>query len=209
LAEDIIKIIECGEKLVDLSLVCPHLIINLGTDTDGQTRNAYLRETVAKMVCKAKSYLPKGMTFIIGDAWRSKKIQERQINYFQEMFRKKHPDWNESRVIAEASNYIAPAHGTLASGHMTGGAVDLRLWRNGRKMPMKSRKLTYQENALSDQPKLPEYLKKNRKIMFDALTRAGLSNYPLEFWHWSYGDIQWAKRNKKTIAMYGTLEEIA
>ncbi|MBI3671473.1 dipeptidase, partial [Candidatus Azambacteria bacterium] len=44
---------------------------------------------------------------------------------------------------------------------------------------------------------------KNREIMFKVLRGAGLSNYPKEFWHWSYGDVWWAKRNKKKIAIYG------
>lgn len=91
---------------------------------------------------------------------------------------------------------------------MTGAAVDLRLMKNGRKMPMKSKKLSYQENAQSVQPKLPKYIQRNRQIMFRALKKAGLTNYSQEYWHWSYGDIQWAKRNKKKKAFYGVVKSI-
>ena len=52
-------------------------------------------------------------------------------------------------------------------------------------------------------------LQRNRRIMFDALTTAGFSNAPNEFWHWSYGDIQWAKRSKKKTAIYGVIERPA
>lgn len=41
--------------------------------------------------------------------------------------------------------------------------------------------------------------------MFDALANAGLSNYPKEYWHWSYGDIQWAKRAGEKTAIYGVI----
>jgi D-alanyl-D-alanine dipeptidase len=68
--------------------------------------------------------------------------------------------------------------------------------------------LTYQENAKSNQTKLPKYIKKNRKIMFDALTKAGMSNYPKEYWHWSYGDLWWAERNQKEYAIYGPIYKI-
>jgi len=203
-----IKTVESGEPLVDLAEYCPGLIIDIGVDPSGRKRKAYLRKTVAEMICRAKSYLPDGMTFIIGDAWRSKEVQERNILFFHNMFAKNHPEWTAERVKEEAENYIAPAGGPIVSGHMTGGAVDLRLWKNGRKIPMKSWTLTYQENSKSDQPKLPEFIKKNREIMFRALEKAGLSNYPLEFWHWSYGDWQWAKRNGKHTAIYGVIEKL-
>jgi len=72
---------------------------------------------------------------------------------------------------------------------------------------MRSKKLNYQENSLSQQPKLPEHLQKNRKMMADALEKAGFSNYPMEFWHWSYGDLWWAKRKKKKIAIYGLIKQ--
>ncbi len=83
--------------------------------------------------------------------------------------------------------------------------MDLRLWKDGKRIPMRSEDLTYEENSLSNQPKLHDYLRKNREIMFRALAKAGLSNYPKEFWHWSYGDVWWAKRLGKEFAMYGVI----
>jgi zinc D-Ala-D-Ala dipeptidase len=62
-------------------------------------------------------------------------------------------------------------------------------------------------SAKSFQEKLPQYIQKNRSIMFTALKKAGFSNYPKEYWHWSYGDIWWAKRNKKKTAIYGVIEK--
>jgi D-alanyl-D-alanine dipeptidase len=191
-----IKIKEYGEPLVDIKKLCPDLVIDLGSFKPRKEKTAYLRKTVAEMVCKAKSHLPKSMTFIIGDAWRSQYVQEKILQGFVKRF-----------TIKEAEKYVAPFKGKHASGHMTGGAVDLRLWKNNRKVPMKSSKLTYQENAKSFQPKLPAYIQKNRQIMFDTLRKAGLSNYPKEYWHWSYGDIWWAKRNKKKIAIYGVIRD--
>ena len=203
-----IKIKECGEPLVDIKKLCPDLVIDIGYRRTKKEKTAYLRKTVAKMVYQAKSHLPKGMTFIIGSAWRPQYIQKRIFQQFVKELIRKYPSWSKSKIIKEAEKYIAPSRGKYASGHMTGGAVDLRLWKNNRKVPMKSSKLTYQENAKSFQPKLPVYIQKNRKIMFNALRKAGLTNYLKEFWHWSYGDIWWAKRNKKKIVIYGVVKNI-
>jgi len=198
-----IKVKECGEPLVDIKKLCPDLVIAPNLKKENR---AFLRKTTVKMVCQAKKHLPEGMTFIIESAWRPQYLQEKIFQQFVKRFTKKYPLWPKSKVIKEVEKYVAPFEGGHVSGHMAGGAVDLRIWKNGRKIPMKSSKLTYQENAKSFQPKLPLYIQKNRQTMFDALQKAGLSNFPKEFWHWSYGDIWWAKRNKEKIAIYDVVK---
>ena len=202
-----INIKECNEPLVDLKKICPKVKIDLGKQRIKE--RAYLRKTVAEMIQQAEKELPEGVTFIVGDAWRPQHIQEEIRKSFIKRFCAKHPNWPKTKITKEVEKYVAPQNGKYASGHMTGGAVDLRLWQGGRKIPMKSSKLTYQENAKSLQPKLPKYIQKNRNIMFSALSNAGLSNYPKEYWHWSYGDIWWAKRNNKRTAIYGVIKDIS
>jgi len=196
-----IKIQECNERLVAVKRYCPSLVVHLGRKRAGE--QAFLRLTVARMLKKALASLPRGMTFIINDAWRPAVVQERIRQEFFFRFKEKNPNWSTARIRKEVDKYVAPSQGGKVSGHMTGGAVDLRLLSNGRKVPMKSSKLSYQENAQSNQPKLSKYLQRNRAIMFQALQNAGLSNYPQEYWHWSYGDYYWARRNKKKIAIFG------
>jgi len=191
---------ENNEPLVDINKECPKLVVKLVGQAN---KRAYLRKSVAEMLCQATYYLPKGVTFVINDAWRSKDEQAEIAKNFEEYFRRKHPKWNKKKVQTELQKFVAPFRGKKVSGHMTGGAVDLRLIKNERRIPMRSRKLNYQENALSYQPKLSKHLQDNRQIMFSALKKAGLSNYHREFWHWSYGDYQWAKRNKKPRYIYG------
>ena len=191
------------ESLVDIKKACPAIAVKLHTGE----KKAFLRKSVAKRLCQAKSYLPKGYTFIINDAWRSAKTQQKIYNKFLNHFTKKYPKWPKAKIVREVKKYVAPFEGERVSGHLTGGAIDLRLYRKNRKIPMWSSKLTYQENAQSIQPKLPRHLQKNRKIMYDALSKAGLINYRREFWHWSYGDLFWARINKKKYAIYGLIEK--
>jgi len=203
-----ITIKECGEPLVDIKRLCPDLIIDINKERMKKEKTAYLRKTVAEMICLAKKELPKGMTFVIRDSWRPQYVQKEIFEWFINRFSKKYPNWSKNKIVKEVKKYVAPSEGKWASGHMTGAAVDLRLWKNGRKIPMKSSKLAYRENAKSFQPKLSKHIQGNRKIMFDALQKAGLSNSLKEYWHWSYGDIWWAKRNKKKTAIYGAIKNI-
>ena len=203
-----ITIVENNEPLVDIKKYCPGIIIRMDEERLKKERTLYLRKSVADKLNEAKKYLPNSMTFIIGEAWRPREYQKNIYDGFIRRFTKKYPDWPKEKIIKEADKYAAPYTGKKISGHMTGAALDIRLYSNGKKVPMKSFRLSYQENSKSIQPKLPKYIKRNRKILFNALEKAELSNYPNEYWHWSYGDIWWAKRNKKKTAIYGPIYKI-
>lgn len=203
-----IRIEDCGEPLVDIKKACPGVLIALDPWRMEHEKTAYLRQTVATMLKRAQRSLPPGMTFLVRDAWRPHYVQEQIFKEFIERFTKQNPHWLKERVLQEVETYVAQAQGQFASGHMTGGAVDVRLWHKGRRLPMRSQRLSYQENARSQQPKLPAHLQRNRRLMFEALSTVGFSNQPNEFWHWSYGDVQWAQRTQHATAIYGVVTKL-
>ena len=204
----LIQIKENSEPLVDVKKYVPNAIIHLGKERMRLEKTAYLRRTVARMLKKADSYLPKGYRFVINDAWRPQYVQFAILNDFIKKGRKRFPGLNEKERMREINKYVAPWKGKNVSGHMTGGAIDLRMVdRRGKKIPMISRKLAYKENSLSKQEKLPQYIKNNRRTFFNAMGKSGLSNFPKEYWHWSYGDHWWAKRNKKKETFYGIAKD--
>lgn len=204
-----IKIKENNEPLVDIKKFCPDVIIAIDKRRIKIEKTAYLRLGVAKMLRRAKKSLPKGINFIVADAWRPVYVQIAIYFWFVNKFQERYPHWPRKRVIREIEKYVAPWKGNNASGHMSGGAIDIRLVNSrGRKISMKSKKLSYQENALSIQKKLPGHIRRNREILFQAMRKAGFSNYPKEYWHWSYGDYHWAKRNHKLFAIYDAVQDI-
>lgn len=191
------------EPLVDLRKVCPGVVIALDAERLKIERTAFARRTVARMLKRAQTLLPRGHRFVVRDAWRPAYVQAEILFGFIERFRSSHPSWSRARAGAEARKYAAPWKGRWASGHMTGGALDIRILdARGRRLPMRSRALSYQENARPDHPKLPSHLRKNRELLRRVMTAAGFSNHPLEFWHWSYGDAHWAKRERQGRAPY-------
>jgi D-alanyl-D-alanine dipeptidase len=50
----------------------------------------------------------------------------------------------------------------------------------------------------------PEAIK-NRAILVDILKTVDLTNYPSEFWHFSYGDQGWAYRGSHEHAIYAAI----
>lgn len=197
-----------NEPLVDVKEYLPNAIIRLGKERMRVEKTAFLRRTVAQMLKKANSNLPKEYRFVINDAWRPQYIQAAIFYDFIRKGKKRFPGLKGKTLIKEINKYVAPWRGKNISGHMTGGAIDLRLVdKHGRKIPMRVKKLSYKENALSNQEKLPQYIRNNRQIFFSAMEKSGLSNFPKEYWHWSYGDYWWTKRNGKKTTIYGIAKD--
>lgn len=191
------------EPLVNLRKTCPKVSIEIPKKIL-KRHGPYIRKTIAKMLNQAQRSLPKGMRLLIGEGWRPAWYQKQIYHSLIKKLSTQYPKWNEKRIIREVNKYVAPWKGKYASGHMTGAAVDIRIiGKNGKKLPMVSKKLSYQESAKTYSKRLPNYLRKNREILIKAMTKAGFSNYPKEFWHWSYGDYWWARRKKRKVAIYG------
>ena len=193
------------EPLVDIRKACPEILIGDINKRILKKYGALVRKTVAGMLNKAQKNLPKEMRLIIDSVWRPSGYQKEIFKSSVKRFSKLHPKWDRKRILREVNKYVAFWKGKYASGHMTGGAVDVRIVKNNRKIPMSTKKLPYQEAAKTYSKKLPSYLKRNRQILIKAMTKAGFSNYPKEFWHCSYGDYWWAKRENKKLAIYGVI----
>lgn len=196
-----------NEPLVDVTKHCPGIKVQLDKRRMKVEKTALVRLTVAKKLHQAQKLLPRGMNFIIRDAWRPAYIQAGIYYDFVSKAKKRFPGHSEKETLAKINKFVAPWKGDNVSGHMTGGAVDIRLiGKNGKRIPMISRKLAYVENSQPIQLKLPKYIQANRKIMADALTRVGFYNNSAEYWHWSYGDFYWAKYTGNRV-IYGRADK--
>lgn len=190
-----IKIRDNGESTVDFKKVCPKIIIGLIPRRLKKEKSLYARKTVAKMLKKAQRFLPKCYQFKIIDAWRP--LKEQRKYYFQELkkLRKKHSNWSESPLKKELNKWVFPPDVGIPPAHCTGGAIDLTIcYKNGRSLPMESKKA-----------KLSPKILKNRQLLKNIMEKVGFTHYPLEWWHFSYGDSGWALRKNRKTAIYGEI----
>lgn len=116
-----------GEPLVDLKKYCPELLLDLDADRKKIEKSAFARKTVAKRLKLAISLLPPEFTFKLADAWRPQHIQEKYFRWYTSFLSKQNPSWNRTRVVTEVKTFVHPSTGKYASGHLTGGALDLVL----------------------------------------------------------------------------------
>jgi len=208
IARSVIDLETCDEPFVSL-LSNRSLLVD-----DSRSRNAIrssfyccVRAGVYERLEHARSLLPARMTFIIKEAYRPPFHQERLYAVAKAAFASRYPGIGEDELESIVWKYVAPV---WASGHPTGGAVDLTLALDGNEVDMGSafnadpdmsegRTFFYSES-------IDEEHVERRGILCAALEAAGFVNYPSKWWHWSYGDQYWAYI-KGFPAMYDRKDE--
>lgn len=206
-----IRIKDNGEPLVDLRKHCPQIAFNSGLDLWGEPRLFHARRTVAEMLNKAQSFLPKGYRLYIMAVYRTLDKQRKIYQRVYRSFKRAHPDWPENILRRQTNRFVHPPDIPTPPGHCTGGAVDLTILGPDSKelnmtAPYKWGTRNARKVAATYSDSITEKARRNRQLLIDAMSRAGFTNYAGEWWHWSYGDSGWAWRLGRKTAIYGLAE---
>jgi len=201
-----VKILDNGEPLVDFLELCPEL--RLDRPRFNYRRETLLRETAAIKLRDANLYLiERGYRIQVVEGWRAPMIQKRMYASTWQRFQRRYPDWSETKLRRTVNQFTAPMNVRVPPPHTTGGAMDLALTDlDGKEMDVISPFEHRDHNGFFfDAVGLSHTARRNRDILAEALLRHGLTNYPSEYWHWSYGDQGWAYRGELDHAVYGAI----
>lgn len=160
----------------------------------------------AGLICRlieAQRSLPRGIGLVILDAWRTSQFQADLLAYY--------------RALAgeDLGLYVSdPANTVLMAPHTTGGAVDLTLTVDGVPVAMGTDFDSFADaahvRALDDVPDDADprlVLDRDlRRLLAQVLLSADIAPYPLEWWHWSYGDQRWAAFVGRDRTCYSPIE---
>lgn len=200
-----IPIAENNEPLVDLHKHNPELLFD--DPYFRYTRAAFARSAVAEKLRHADKLLQaQGFRLAIVEMWRPPHIQRRMYQTGWAWWKERHPDWGDSQMKRVVNRFTAPVDNPrVPPPHSTGGAVDLTLVSDtGVRQDLSSPYENSDPRSFPfSAPGLSPAAHGNRDILAKALLSAGLTNYPSEFWHWSYGDQGWAYRGGHGTALYG------
>ncbi len=165
--------------LVDLKYSSTDNFLN--ADVYGDLQNAYLQPDVCDKLEKAYHNLisnDSSLTLLIYDATRPVSVQQKMWDIVQANY-------------PEKSKYVSnPKNGSL---HNYGAAVDITLaTRAGKPLDMGTAFDFFgaaaepqQENALLASGILSEQQIKNRKLLREAMVKAGFIQLPSEWWHYN------------------------
>lgn len=204
-----VPIRESGEVMVDFLTLDSEL--RLDRPRFDYRRETQLRHSVAKRLVEAnQALLKKGYRIQIIEGWRPPFIQRRMYAAIWNQLKARHPDWSETRLRRLVNQFSAPMNSRVPPPHTTGGAVDVALYHlDGTPADMQAPyDGTDPKGFVRDAPLLGETARRNRAVLAEAMLPTGLTNYPSEFWHWSYGDQGWAYRGGHEYAYYGPVEPL-
>lgn len=202
-----VKIVESGEPMVDFLSLDPNLILDRPRFL--YRRETQLRVSVAERLVEANRNLLKvGYSIRIIEGWRPPFIQRRMYAAIWNRLQARHPDWSETRLRRLVNQFSAPMNPRVPPPHTTGAAVDVALNHlDGTPADMQGPyDRSDPKGFVANAPLLGEVARQNRLILKEAMAPTGITNYPSEFWHWSYGDQGWAYRGGHENAIYGPVE---
>lgn len=193
-----IPIIDCGEPLVNLR----ELSFLFFYDSLSDRKEVLAKIGVAERLEKASQLLPTGFHLKIHSAYRPRTEQMELWNRKYEEMKKRFPQLTEDEIIIQTKRVVAdPRMGF--GGHQTGGAVDITLCDDeGCDYDMGSQISDKGSIIITHSKEVSELAHRNRTILLSAMTQAGFINYPMEWWHFCYGDRMWAAYENKKCAIY-------
>lgn len=209
-----IKVEDNGEPLLPLEnsgLMMVHYIKRdmvelMGTDAIYVRKGVY--ERLFQVACELKIHYPH-LTLKVVYGYRSFEVQRR---YYRKSWR--HLFWHDIKNKAWPRKVGLRAHWRSAhplfAGHTTGGAVDLTIFntKTGRELGMGTpafRTRGFGRRIYTFSPEISKEALKNRILLQDLMKKQGFYCFPGEFWHFSYGEREWAWHFKKKNAIYGPL----
>lgn len=193
---------ECYEPLVDL--VTHNKII---IDDSTIEHPILLRKNVALKIYKIANKLPDGVYLKIYNAYRSRITIYDNWKKVVEEISKENPKMGRAEILKLANFKVS--NPKSLGGHETGGAVDVALCDiNGKEYDYGTR---YHEKSPANKTKSRHILKEhkdNRKTLLKMMKSQGFVNNPHEWWHFSYGDTNWAAyKGKRFGAIYDAAEK--
>lgn len=199
-----IPIRENGDPLVDYKSVYPDLLI--ASPVFVYEREFYARKGLIERLAMANDWLlGKGYRLAILECWRPPHIQKRMYLSTWQRFALRHPDWSETKLKRVVNRFTAPLNEKVPPPHSTGGAVDLWLVSAaGEELEHRAPYERFDQTGFPfDAPGLSDEARRHRDLLAEAILPTGITNYPSEYWHWSYGDQGWAYRGGHDSALYG------
>ncbi|MBA2729095.1 MAG: D-alanyl-D-alanine carboxypeptidase family protein [Parachlamydiaceae bacterium] len=201
-----IRVFDKGEELIipaNEDLQCDYRRLQSGV------QDVKVRKSLVERLYNVQKRLKKhseGLQLILVEGYRSPEYQERY--YLNELFVRCHGNsgLDFSQMLEHVHQFVALPS---VAGHPTGGAIDLTLAINGCEIPMGGEKADFScpELLPTFSPLTTSEQTYWRSVLHDAMVSEGFAPFYGEWWHFSYGDREWAAFYGHSEALYGPLYE--
>jgi D-alanyl-D-alanine dipeptidase len=200
------------EALVEVAAIHRRIIDDPRYFADGRPGarpRSWVRSGVAERLERVVQTLPRGVSLIVWDGWRSVATQASLYDEFHAALAREHPEWDGERLDRETMRFVsAPSvDPACPAPHVTGGAVDVALGTSDGApfdfgTPFDAFVPEAAAGALESVPGEP---RERRRQLFWAMADQGFTAYVEEWWHFDFGDQFWGAISGQG-ARYGPTE---
>ena len=190
-----------GERLVLVRK--PVIALQIGTDMQlvcGE--KIFVRQGVWERLLQAAALLENEDSSLVLQIAYGYRTLDIQTSLFEE--------WKKNlSAHYEGDALIEAAHRKVASpdvaGHPTGGAVDVQITKRAEPLDFGTKIWTFVKQSYTFAPDISENARKNRDLLREIMMSVGFAPFDGEWWHFSYGDKEWAKYYSQPFACYAQL----
>ncbi len=201
------RVIECGEGMVNISntlqgkIICKHENSEMAKYTGD---SIWVRKTVGDMLEQVSASLVRlhpayKLKVVFG--FRHPEVQKFYFERRKEILRPANQNLTEDELEELADSMSA---NPKVAGHAAGAALDITITTPEGDLDMGTGISDFSniEKVQTLYPHLTEGQKKNRMLLNKLMQEVGFAPYYGEWWHFSYGDREWACFYNKSHAIY-------
>lgn len=203
-----IPVIENDESIVSLNDLEPFILCNKDNKDmlpyTGQQVfvRAKLRDKIIAAQIALKNHHPE-MRLFINYGYRHPHVQ---TDYYLKMYDRLKQTHTGSESALEEKVHLYIAHPSVG-GHPACAAIDATIYLGNEELDMGCKICDFDQP--SKIPTFSEFItetqQKNRVLLHDILVDQGFAPYYGEWWHFSYGDREWAAFYKQPHALYSQI----
>ncbi len=203
-----ISVVENGSPLVSLAHLGIQFTLLDGLITPSTGCEILVRDAVAQKLREAQLYLDSlisGCSLDVVYGYRSLKVQTDSYQNIRREISDASPDLiSEEELNETIHKFIAVPD---VAGHPTGGAVDVRILdKSGKELNMGTKAHDFVKESYTFNPFVTKEIWLNRQKLRQVMLSVGFAPFDGEWWHFSYGDREWAAYYNRPNAIYGQLE---
>ncbi len=211
---ELIPVRDNGEKMIPLASALKdagsRIILTAGEAEYGaQTLSTHaMRQNALERLLKAEKLLAginKDLTFKITDSFRPISLQKQYFDKVTANLSAQGLSGEElyirtTQVIADPKSFPP---------HACGGTLDITIYTIKTKQNLNMGSVlddVADPKARTFHPDIPKEAQENRLLLYWVLTEVGFVNTPSEWWHYSYGDREWAIKTNQPSAIYDSCD---
>lgn len=197
-------VLDYGEPLVPI-LETPNLkAVQYRTEMLPYTgERVFVRRTVARKLGVAASLLAiKDYDLQLEVCYGYRALEIQRTN-FEKQKALLSDDYEGEELLAATHRLVAMPE---VAGHPAGAAVDIRILNKDKPLDFGTDIWEFVPDSYTFSPFISDDAKRNRILLRGAMVAAGFAPFDGEWWHFSYGDKEWAAYYNETLANYGQVD---